>query len=84
MIVFDGFLALGIQWMDSVVLPCTRFAANYSKETEEAMEIIWTFMDADSDDSVDLRIFNFNKKKRLSLATRFNLRKLRASIQRLF
>jgi hypothetical protein len=41
-------------------------------------------MDADSDDSVDLRIFNFNKKKRLALATWFNLRKLRASIQRLF
>ena len=69
MIVFDGFLAIGIQWMDSVVLPCTHFAANYSKETEEAIEIIWTFTDADSDDSVDLRIFNFNKKKRLSLAT---------------
>lgn len=56
------FWLTGIQWMDSVVLLCTHFSANYSKEREEAMEIIWTFMDADSDDSVDLRIFNFSKE----------------------
>jgi hypothetical protein len=37
-----------VQILDSLAM-ITFFCANYPNETEEPMKIIWTFLDADSD-----------------------------------